>query len=76
MPIVKLTKPGDDEGEALGRGTGAIGSGELSRVTQNLTLADHVGRFIAGEITSQYKNENIADLVKGKNMWMISGSWG
>jgi hypothetical protein len=77
MPIVNLSKTGEGEEEAVGRSTASgIGTGELNRVTTNLALADHVGKFIAGEVASQYKNERLADVLKGKNMIMISGSWG
>jgi hypothetical protein len=81
MPIVRIQKPGDAESEGLG-GTKpttpslGVGTGELSRITTNLALSDHVGKFIAGEVTSHFKNENLADMLKGKNMIMISGSWG
>jgi hypothetical protein len=81
MPIVRIQKPGEGEGEALtggkaGTPTLGVGSGELSRITTNMALADHVGKFVAGEVAGQFRNENLADMLKGKNMIMISGSWG
>ena len=81
MAIVRIQKPGGGEAEGLGdskagAGGGGIGTGELQRITTNLTLSDHVGKFVAGEVASQFKNENLADVLKGKNMIMISGSWG
>ena len=83
MPVVRSSTRGS-EGETEGEGvTGAPVSGtasaatrELNRVTGNLTLADHIGRFVAGEVARQFQNENLSELVKGKNMIMISGSWG
>jgi hypothetical protein len=76
MPVVRTSKKGDDEGEAVSPiRTGAV-TGEVSRIVTNLTLADHIGKFVAGEVTNQFQNENIADMLKGRNMIMISGSWG
>ena len=78
MPIVRVnTGKGGGEGEGVGQPAGGSGlSGELGRLTTNLTLADHIGKFVAGQVASQFQNENLADLLKGKSMIMISGSWG
>jgi hypothetical protein len=82
MPLVRISgSEGEGEGVTGTTGSrsgvgGTVGSGELGRVTTNLTLADHVGKFVAGEVASQFKNENLADVLKGKNAIMISGSWG
>ena len=81
MPIVRIQKPGEgDESEALAATKPTtslgVGSGELNRITTNQALADHVGKFVAGEVSSQFKNEALSDMLKGKNMIMISGSWG
>jgi ABC-type iron transport system FetAB ATPase subunit len=73
MPVVKILKSGEQE--AL-TGPGGVGQGDLSRITTNITLADHIGKFIAGQVQTQFQNENLADVLKGKNMIMISGSWG
>ncbi len=75
MPTVRV---GDSEGEGL---TGAISpvrgaAGEVARVSSNLTLADHVGKYIAGEVAGRYRNENLADSLKGKNAIHVSFSWG
>ena len=76
MPVVRISGKGDD-GESEGEGlTAAKGSSELTRVSSNLTLSDHIGKFIAGEVATQFRNENLADVLKGKNMIMISASWG
>lgn len=77
MPVVRVQGDGGGDAEGLRDlgGTSAL-SPEVARVATNLTLADHVGRFIAGEVASQFQNENLADTLKGKNQIMISGSWG
>lgn len=76
MPVVRVnTGVGGNEGEGVRQGGAAL-SGDLGRITNNLTLADHIGKFVAGQVVNQFQNENLADLLKGKNMIMISGSWG
>ena len=81
MAIVRISRRGEEggegEGEALtpSRPTTGVTS-DFTRVTQNLTLADHVGKFVAGEVSSQFRNESLADMLKGRNMVMVSGSWG
>lgn len=82
MPTVRIQQPGEDDGEGLSSATKSgssalgVGSGELGRITTNQVLSDHVGKFVAGEVASQFKNESLSDVLKGKNMIMISGSWG
>jgi hypothetical protein len=78
MPEVRLQREGEGEGEGVGAVLGGpIGlDPEVARVTNNLTLAEHVGRFIAGQVATQFQDENLADTLKGKNAIMISGSWG
>lgn len=76
MPVVRSSRSGEEEGEAVGARRTGIGSGDVLRITSNLTLADHIGKFVAGEVGTQFQNENLADMLKGKNMIMISGSWG
>ena len=77
MPVVRSSVGQGGEGEGISPQSGLTGaSKELTRVTNNLTLADHVGRYIAGDVARQFQNENLADLLKGQNMIMISGSWG
>jgi hypothetical protein len=78
MPEVRVQSEGEGEGEGLGgfAGRAAGLSPDVARVTTNLTLADHVGRFIAGQVATQFQDENLADTLKGKNQIMISGSWG
>lgn len=71
MPVVRASTSGNDS-EGLTGGA----SSELTRVTSNLTLSDHIGRYVAGEVAKQFQNENLADLLKGRNAIMISGSWG
>ena len=74
------TRFGDeDEGEGLTGATSAkLGTGarELSRVTSNLTLSDHIGRFVAGEVSNRFKAEDLATALKGKNAIHVSFSWG
>ena len=84
MPVVRTSARGD-EGDTEGEGvTGArpvsgtlsAGTREVNRITGNLNLAEHIGRFVAGDVARQFQNENLSELVKGKNMIMVSGSWG
>lgn len=77
MPIIRVSTEGEDESETLQNKT-AVGleARELNRVTSNLKLADHLGQFVAGQVASQFQNENLTDMMKGKNMIMVSASWG
>jgi hypothetical protein len=77
MPLVRITRSGG-EGESEGEGLSGVSApaSSVARIQSNLALSDHIGRFIAGEVASQFKNESLADLLKGKSMIMISGSWG
>jgi hypothetical protein len=77
MPIVRTSRKGEGEAEGEGIAGGPVGvSGDLWRQVNNQTLAEHAGRFIAGQVVTQYQNEDLADMLKGKNMIMVSGSWG
>ena len=79
MALVRITTGGASTSDAEGlTGTpgGASFGGDLGRQAQNLQLAQHIGTFVAGQVANQFQNENLADLMKGKNMIMISGSWG
>jgi len=76
MPTVRLN---DDEGEGLaapGTSAGAAVSREVGRVTNNIALADHIGKFVAGEVSHKFAAENLADRLKGKNAIHVSVSWG
>jgi hypothetical protein len=80
MPVVRVQGDGgggegEAEGLAGGRALGGL-SPDVARVANNLTLSDHVGRFVAGQLANQFQNENLADALKGTNAIMISGSWG
>ncbi|MCK7499431.1 MAG: radical SAM protein [Comamonadaceae bacterium] len=80
MPVVRIQKPGEGDEASLASTKSAatglgVGSGELGRITTNQALADHVGKFVAGEVSTQFRNEALADMLKGKNMIMVSGSW-
>lgn len=75
MPTVRFGDEG--EGEGLTRGAAsATASREVSRVTSNLTLSNHIGQFVAGEVSNRFKAENLADSLKGKNAIHVSFSWG
>ncbi len=76
MPVFRVSQ-GQGEGESL-TDVGKVDAGtrDLTRVTNNLRLADHLGQFVAGQVASQFQNENLTDMLKGKNMIMISASWG
>jgi hypothetical protein len=80
MPVVRVQGDGGGgEAEGLaGAGAGGLAalSPDVARVANNLTLSDHVGRFVAGQLANQFQNENLADALKGRNAIMISGSWG
>jgi hypothetical protein len=77
MPTVRFGDEG--EGEGLGGATatgGTAGSRELSRVTSNLALSEHIGKFVAGEVNSKFKAEDLANSLKGRNAIHVSVSWG
>jgi hypothetical protein len=81
MPVVRINRSGGEgEGEGLRELRGVAAAGEASsdvvRVSNNLQLAQYIGQFVAGEVASQFQAENLADLLKGKNQIMISGSGG
>jgi hypothetical protein len=82
MADIRITRKGEEEGEALGAapggGLGGVArvSKDMTRMTNNITLSDHIGKFVAGEVSSQFKNEDLTDMLKGKNMVMVSVSWG
>lgn len=77
MPTVRMD---DDESEGVTGGTAAGATPALSRevakVATNLALADHIGRFVAGEVSHKFAAENLADRMKGKNAIHVSVSWG
>ena len=76
MPTINLSGQQDDS-EALSAARGVSGvSREVSRVANNIALSDHVGKFIAGEVASKLRAENLADKLKGKNAIHVSFSWG
>jgi hypothetical protein len=76
MPTINLSGQQDDS-EALSAASGVSGvSKEVSRVANNIALSDHVGKFIAGEVASKLRAENLADKLKGKNAIHVSFSWG
>jgi len=79
MPIVKFKTGTESEEESISSKPAAPSaalSGDLSRQATNMQLAQHIGNYIAGQVASQFQNESLADLMKGKNMVMVSGSWG
>ncbi|MDA0161274.1 hypothetical protein OM076_13435 [Solirubrobacter ginsenosidimutans] len=77
MPVVRVQgSAGDGEGEGEGLGGVSGLDPTVARVATNLTLSDHIGKFVAGQVANQFQNENLADTLKGKNQIMISGSWG
>lgn len=76
MPTVRFGDEG--QGQAEGESGGRIDAqaAELNRVVSNITLSEHIGRFMAGEIQARFQDENLAEVLKGRNQIMISGSWG
>lgn len=78
MPTVRMND--DDESEGVTGGTAARPTAgmtkEVARVATNLELADHIGRFVAGEVSHKFAAENLADRMKGKNAIHVSVSWG
>jgi hypothetical protein len=77
MPTINLSG-GQDDSEALSAAASGVSgvSKEVSRVANNIALSDHVGKFIAGEVASKLRAENLADKLKGKNAIHVSFSWG
>jgi L-alanine-DL-glutamate epimerase-like enolase superfamily enzyme len=74
MPTVRIND--DNEAEGLGEATAGGLKGEVARVASNVTLADHIGKFVAGEITHKFAAETLTDRLKGKNAIHVSISWG
>lgn len=75
MPVIR-TSTGDDEAENFSGRSSSFGSRDVTRVTNNLQLSEHLGQFVAGQVAGQFQNEDLAEMIKGKNMIMISASWG
>lgn len=77
MPTVRFDGENESEEERqLPGGVVDKGARELTRVTQNILLSEQIGKFVAGQIQSQYVNENLADQLKGINAIHVSVSWG
>lgn len=75
MPTIRFDDRGEGEG-ITGAGRPLATGGELARVSNNLVLSDHIGKFVAGEVQTRFKNEDMIDMLKGKNAIHISFSWG
>jgi hypothetical protein len=71
MPTVHF-----DDDDAEGVGGAVAGNKELTRVTSNIALSDHIGKFVAGEVNSKFKAEDLASKLKGRNAIHVSISWG
>ncbi len=76
MPTVRMNDENEGEGVTGAGTTGTGATREVSRVTSNITLADHIGKFVAGEVSHKFAAENLADRLKGKNAIHVSVSWG
>jgi hypothetical protein len=79
MPTTRFGDEGEGEGVTGATGAAArLGTGarELTRVTSNLTLSDHIGKFVAGEVSNRFRSEDLATSLKGKNAIHVSFSWG
>ena len=75
MPTVRF----DDESEGLAPGTGVAASGvsrDVARVSANVQLSDHLGKFVAGEVMHRFAAESLTDKLKGRNAIHVSVSWG
>jgi hypothetical protein len=67
------------EGEAVGTSGAAKIQGltaENARVVSNIALADHMGKFVAGQILEQFGQENIAEMINKKDMVAVTIKWG
>jgi hypothetical protein len=76
MPTVRFGDEGEGEGLGGAVAGGTAGARELTRVTSNLALSDHIGKFVAGEVNSKFKAEDLASTLKGRNAIHVSVSWG
>ena len=77
MPVIKVGPKGG-EGEALPTPVTPVTpglSGDLARVVTNQTLAEHVGKFVAGEVQTKFASENLADQMARARVH-VSASWG
>lgn len=75
MPTIRVNDETEEEGVAARPGSTAL-KGDVGRVAANLTLADHIGKFVASEVTHKFAAENLTDQLKGKNAIHVSISWG
>ena len=79
MPITRF----DDQAESVATGYTAresVATGytakDVTREVTNIALAEHIGRFVAGEVSHKFISENLADRLKGRNAIHVSVSWG
>lgn len=75
MPVIRMSTE-DDDSENFKDGRASFGSRDVTRVTNNLRLSEHLGQFVAGQVAGQFQNEDLTEMIKGKNMIMVSASWG
>lgn len=75
MPVIRVSSGSESEGVGT-VSQPSYSSKEVTRITNNLRLSEHLGQFVAGQVAGQFQNEDLADMLKGKNMIMISASWG
>ena len=61
MPTVRMNDENEGEGVTGAGTTGTGATREVSRVTSNITLADHIGKFVAGEVSHKFAAENLAE---------------
>lgn len=75
MPVIRVSSGSESEGVGT-ISEPTFASKEVTRITNNLKLSEHLGQFVAGQVAGQFQNEDLAEMLKGKNMIMISASWG
>jgi hypothetical protein len=79
MPTTKIAKASATEASTASAPTlsGVTGATpDVAQVANNMTLANHLGTFVAGQVASQFANENLVDTIKGQNAITVSVGWG
>ena len=76
MPVIKLQGGGSEEEGLPGLAASKGLNQEVSRITNNMLLADNIGRMVSGEIATKLATENLANRVVNPKAVHVSFSWG
>ncbi len=70
MPTVRFP----NEAETVAQGAGVRSDAE--RVVNNLALAEHMGKFVSGQLVTHFGNEDLGQMINTKDQVAITISWG